>query len=143
MHHKLIALGNAGSDPELRFTPAGQAVCSFSLATNRQYTNGNGEKIKETVWFRISCWGKLAEIVNQYVKKGSKVYVEGRLTPDKSTGGPRIWNKSDGTPSASFEINAETVRFLYDKGQPKSHTTEDGITYENVDDLPPEDEIPF
>ena len=88
MYHTIIIVGNVGKDPEMRYTPSGQAVTSFSVATNRQYTAGNGEQVKETIWFRVSTWGKTAEVCNQYVKKGSKVLVEGRLTPDKNTGGP-------------------------------------------------------
>ena len=112
MYHTLIIAGNVGRDPEMRYTPSGQAVTSFSVATNRQYTGSNGEQVKETIWFRVSAWGKTAEVCNQYVKKGSKVLVEGRLTPDKATGGPRIWMKQDGTAGASFEVTANTVRFL-------------------------------
>src|SRR5512137_552142 len=112
MYQTIILAGNLGRDPEMRYTPSGQAVTSFSVATNRQYTNNNGETIKETIWFRISAWGKMAETCNQYLKKGSKVLVEGRLTADASTGGPRVWTGQDGSPRASFEVNAQTVRFL-------------------------------
>jgi single-strand DNA-binding protein len=112
MYQTIIIAGNLGRDPEMRYTPSGQAVTSFSVATNRQWTNNNGETVKETIWFRISAWGKLAETTNQYLKKGSKVLVEGRLTADPATGGPRIWTGQDGAPRASFEISANTVRFL-------------------------------
>jgi single-strand DNA-binding protein len=112
MYHALIIVGNVGKDAEMRYTPSGQAVTSFSVATNRSYTTGGGEQVKETIWFRVTAWGKQAEICNQYVKKGMKVLVEGMLSPDKTTGGPRIWNKNDGTPASSFEVNASTVRFL-------------------------------
>ncbi len=97
MYHTIIIVGNLGKDPEMRYTPSGQAVTSFSVASNRKYTSSNGEQVNETIWFRISAWGKQAEICNQYLKKGSKVLVEGRLTPDKNTGGPRIWQKQDGS----------------------------------------------
>ncbi len=112
MYQTVIIVGNLGRDPEMRYTPSGQAVTSFSVATNRQYTNNNGETIKETTWFRVSAWGKQAETCNQYLKKGSKVLVEGRLTADAATGGPRIWTGQDGAPRASFEVTAQTVRFL-------------------------------
>lgn len=112
MYHTIIIAGNVGRDPEMRYTPSGQAVTSFSVATNRQYTASNGEQVKETIWFRVSTWGKTAEICNQYLKKGAKVLIEGRLTADKTTGGPRIWTKQDGTAGASFEVTANTVRFL-------------------------------
>jgi len=140
MYHTLIIVGNVGKDPECRYTPAGQAVTSFSVATSRQYTAGNGEQVKETVWFRVSTWGKQAEVCNQYIKKGSKVLVEGRLTPDKSTGNPRIWQKNDGTSGASYEVTAQTVRFLSARGE-GSPMTED--EHDQSRQLPPEDDIPF
>ena len=140
MYHTLIIVGNVGRDPEMRYTPSGQAVTSFSVATNRQYTASNGEQVKETIWFRVSAWGKTAEICNQYIKKGSKVLVEGRLTPDKATGGPRIWTKQDGTAGASFEVTANTVRFLSSRGEgdagvPAPTDAGDGTV--------PADDIPF
>jgi len=134
MWHQIIAVGNVGKDAEMRYTPSGQAITSFSVATNRKYTGANGEKVEETIWFRVSTWGKLAEICNQYVKKGSKVLVEGRLTPDKNTGGPRIWDKG-GEPAASFEINAASVQFLGSRSGETSH--------EETAQMPPEDQIPF
>lgn len=112
MYHTIIIVGNLGKDPEMRYTPNGQAVTNFSLATNRQYTGSDGQQVKETIWFRVAAWGKQAEACNQYLKRGSKVLVEGRLTPDKETGGPHVYTKQDGTSGASFEVNAQTVRFL-------------------------------
>ncbi len=112
MYHTIIIVGNLGKDPEMRYTPSGQAVTSFSVATSRKYTTGGGEQVEETIWFRVSAWGKSAEVCNQYLKKGSKVLIEGRLTPDKSTGGPRVYEKQDGTTAASFEVNASVVKFL-------------------------------
>jgi single-strand DNA-binding protein len=111
MFQTIILAGNLGKDPEMRYTPSGQAVTQFSVATNRQYTDSNGQTVKETIWFRVSAWGKQAETCNQYLKKGSKVLVEGRLTADPATGGPRIWQGQKG-PGASFEVSASTVRFL-------------------------------
>ena len=138
MFHTLIIVGNVGKDPEMRFTPSGQAVTSFSVATNRQYTTSNGEQVKETIWFRVSTWGKQAEACNQYIRKGSKVLIEGRLTPDKSTGGPRVWSKDDGTASASFEVTAGTVRFLSSRGEGGDH-----IGQMEGAEIPAEDDIPF
>ncbi len=117
MWHTIIVVGNLGRDPEMRYTPSGQAVTSFSVATSRQYTANNGQTVKETIWFRVSAWGKQAETCNQYLKKGSKVLVEGRLQPDQATGGPRIWNRQDGTAAASYEVTAQTVRFLSSRGE--------------------------
>lgn len=112
MYHTIIIAGNLGRDPEMRYTPSGQAVTNFSVAVNDNYTASNGEKVERTIWFRVSTWGKQAEICNQYLKKGRKVLVEGRIIPDQSTGGPRIWTRQDGTPAASFEVSASKVRFL-------------------------------
>ena len=118
--HTTIA-GRLGHDPEMRYTPNGQAVTSFSVATDRQYTDKDGQKVKETTWFRVSVWGQQAEPCNQYLKQGSMVLVDGRLTPDPKTGGPRVWKRDDGTESASFEIAASTVRFIggKDAAQPE------------------------
>ena len=142
MYHTIIIVGNLGKDPEMRYTPSGQAVTSFSVASNRKYTSSNGEQVNETIWFRISAWGKQAEICNQYLKKGSKVLVEGRLTPDKNTGGPRIWQKQDGSSGASFEVNAQTVRFLSTRGEADSGG---GMSSDGGDmaTAPTEDDIPF
>ena len=134
MFHQIIIVGNVGKDAEMRYTPSGQAVTSFSVATSRKYTGTNGEQAEETIWFRVSTWGKTAEICNQYVKKGSKVLVEGRLTPDKSTGGPRVWTKQDGTAQASFEVTANTVRFLSTRGE--AHPHDDGLDDSVIGDSP-------
>jgi single-strand DNA-binding protein len=144
MFHTIIVVGNVGKDPEMRYTPSGQAVTSFSVATSRQYTAGNGEQVKETIWFRVSTWGKTAETCNQYVKKGMKVLIEGRLTADKTTGGPKIWTKQDGTAGASFEITATTVRFLSARGEVNESGPVAG-SGNNMEmaDMPSEDDIPF
>jgi single-strand DNA-binding protein len=105
-------VGNLGDEPTMRVTPSGQNVCNFPVASNRSFTNSAGEKVKETTWYRVEVWGKLAEVCNQYLRKGREVMIEGRLKPDPVTGGPRIWNRQDGTPGASFEIVAHEVRFL-------------------------------
>ena len=123
MYQTIILAGNLGRDPEMRYTPTGQAVTSFSVATNRQWTNNTGETVKETVWFRVSAWGKLAETCNQYLKKGSKLLVEGRLIPDEK-GSPRVFQRKDGTHGASFEVNAQTVRFLSSIGESNEHSEE-------------------
>lgn len=109
---KVILIGNLGKDPEMRYTPNGQAVTNFSMATNRQYTNSEGEKVKEVAWFRVSCWGKLAEIASQYLHQGAQVMVEGRLKPEQQTGGPRVFTGNDGVARSSYEVDAEKVVFL-------------------------------
>ena len=141
MYHTIIIVGNVGKDPEMRYTPAGQAVTSFSVATSRHYTAGTGEQVKETIWFRVSTWGKTAEVCNQYVKKGSKVLVEGRLTPDKNTGSPRVFTKQDGSTGATYEVTAQTIRFLSARGEgsPMTETAHEL----GGSELPPEDDVPF
>lgn len=111
MFQTIILIGNLGKEPEMRYTPSGQPVVSFSVATNRSYKGAEGQPVKETTWFRVTAWGKQAETCNQYLHKGSKVLVEGRLTPDPDTGSPRIW-ESNGKMGASYEVTASTVRFL-------------------------------
>lgn len=111
MFQTIILIGNLGKEPEMRYTPSGQPVVSFSVATNRSYKGADGQPVKETTWFRVTAWGKQAETCNQYLHKGSKVLVEGRMTPDPDTGGPRIW-ESNGKMGASYEVTASTVRFL-------------------------------
>ena len=133
--HTIIIVGNLGRDPEMRYTPSGAPVTSFSVASSRSYNNTNGEKVEETIWFRVTAWNKQAETCNQYLKKGSKVLVEGRLQPDKN-GGPRIWTKQDGTSAASFEITANTVRFLSTRGETASGEAVEEHASEG-------DEIPF
>ena len=117
MYHTIIIVGNVGRDPEMRYTPSGQAVTNFNIATNRQYTASDGTQVKETIWFRVSAWGKQAETCNQYLHKGSKVLIEGRLVPDPATGGPRTFTRQDGTLGAAFEVSASTVRFLSARGE--------------------------
>lgn len=139
MYQKIVIVGRLGRDPEMRFTPSGQAVTSFSVATDRQYSDQSGKMVKETIWFRTSVWGKQAESCNNYLHKGSIVLVEGRLTVDPKTGGPRIWTAQDGTAKASFEINASTVRFLSTRTE---GTGGAGAVEEDVESAPAED-IPF
>jgi single-strand DNA-binding protein len=134
--HTIILIGNLGRDPEMRYTPSGQPVTSFSVASNRSYTGSDGQKVDETIWFRVTAWGKQAETCNQFLHKGSKVLVEGRLVPDKN-GGPRIWQKQDGTSGASFEVNASTVRFLSTKGEGSmGEAVMDGVGGDGDNDIP-------
>jgi single-strand DNA-binding protein len=111
----LTIVGNLGRDPEMRYTPSGQPVTNFSVAINRQYTNGNGQPVKDVIWFRVSAWGKQAEVCSQFLKKGAKVLVEGRLEYDAQTGGPKIWEGQDGSAHADFGLVAQIVRFLSPK----------------------------
>ena len=138
MYHSLTIVGNLGKDPEMKYTPSGQAVAVFSVATSRTYTGKDGNQAKETNWFRISTWGKTAEACNQYLKKGSKVLIEGRLVPDKETGAPRMWKKQDGSFGTSFEVTASTVRFLDSRSAGEPHEVVQADTSAQS-----EDEFPF
>ena len=139
--NKVMIIGNLGRDPEMRYTPSGKPVTSFSVATSRTWTTTDGDRREATEWFNVVAWRDLAEICNQYLRKGSKVLIEGRLTPDKNTGGPRVWTKQDGGFGASFEVTASTVRFLSSRneaGEVPSASGEMGMA-----EVPPEDDIPF
>ncbi|MFO8036719.1 MAG: single-stranded DNA-binding protein [Anaerolineales bacterium] len=140
MYQRLIFVGNLGRDPEMRYTPSGQAVTNFSVATNRRYTDSNGQQVDETTWFRVSVWGNQAEAVNQYLQQGSRVLVDGQLRPDPETGGPRIWTRNDGTPGASFEVTAFRVVFLSTRAEDQAYQPgEPEPGGQGVD----EDDIPF
>lgn len=145
MYHKVTIIGNLGSDPEMRYMPDGTPVTSFSVATNRRWKNSDGSPGEETVWFRVSAWRRLAEVTNQYLSKGRQVFIEGRLTPDRATGGPRVWTANDGTPRASYEITALEVKFLGGTGgqggEPGSMAAAPGGAAPAAPDT--EDDIPF
>lgn len=136
MFHKVILVGNLGRDPELRYTPNGNPVCNMNVATNRQWTNSDGETVEEVVWFRVTTWGRQAEVNAQYLSKGRQVLVEGRLIADEN-GNPKTFERSDGSPGASFEINAQMVRFL--GARPDGDGQGDEVMVEDLD----EEEIPF
>ncbi|MBC8330821.1 MAG: single-stranded DNA-binding protein [Anaerolineae bacterium] len=138
MYQKIIIVGNLGNDPEMRYTPSGQAVTNFSVATNNRYTGKDGQRVDETIWFRVSAWGRQAETCNQYLKRGRKVLVEGRMTADRQTGGPRVFQRNDGSYGASYEITAQSVQFLSSQGDDQSFQASDGMSSapEADDDIP-------
>lgn len=130
MHQKLILIGTLGRDPEMRYTPDGKPVTSFSMAVN----SGWGEN-KSTMWVKVTAWNKQAETANQYLKKGHKVYVEGELSFDKETGGPKLWSGQDGKARASFEVTLREMKFLQSKGE--------GTPKEESREAPNEEDCPF
>ncbi len=141
MYQKIIVVGNLGRDPEMRYMPDGTAVTSFSVATNRRWTDkATGQPVDETTWFRVSVWGRQAETANEYLSKGRKVLVEGQITPDRNTGGPRLWTAQDGTVRASFEIRADSVRFLSGRDEGDFAPSDDNGGGAAAQE---EDEIPF
>jgi single-strand DNA-binding protein len=103
--NKVILIGNLGKDPELRYTPNGQPVASFSLATTERWNDKNNQKQEKTEWHNIVVWGKLAELTNQYLKKGRSAYIEGRITT-------RSWDDRDGNKKYRTEIVATQIQFL-------------------------------
>ncbi len=116
MYERIFLAGNLGRDPELRYTPNGTPVTSFSVATNERWTDQDGEPQQRTTWWRVKAWGSQAEAVNEFLSKGSQVFIEGRMDPDPETGGPRLWTGSDGRTRASFEIVARRVSFIGRRG---------------------------
>jgi len=107
--NKVILVGRLGRDPETRFTGGGQAVANFSVATDETYKDKNGERQKRTEWHKIVVWGKQAEIAQQYLKKGSLIFIEGRIQS-------REWQDKEGQKRTSFEIVATNFRMLGGRG---------------------------
>jgi single-strand DNA-binding protein len=103
--NKVMIIGNVGTDPEMRFTPNGNPVTSFRLATSRSYTTSDGERRQDTEWFDVVTWNRLAETCNQFLTKGQRAYVEGRLRI-------RNWEGQDGQKHTRVEIIANRVLFL-------------------------------
>ena len=128
--NKILVIGNLGTDPEMRYTPNGNPVTSFRIATSRRYTT-QGEQREETEWFRVVAWNRLAEQCNQFLTKGRRVYVEGRLKSDS-------WVGNDGQTRFTNEINANQIVFLDSgsaEGGPPSDVTRPSAS-DVADDLP-------
>lgn len=111
--NKAILIGNLGKDPEQRFMPNGDAVCNFSIATKESYKDKNGDKQEKTEWHNITIYGKLAEIAGQYLKKGSSVYIEGRIQTRK-------WQDKNGQDRYTTEIIASAMQMLGGKQESDS-----------------------
>jgi len=103
--HKIVIIGHLGRDPEMRYTPEGQPVTSFSVASTRKYKTGAGEQREETEWFNCTAWGKLAEVCNQYLAKGKQVYIEGRLKT-------RTYQTQAGETRFNIDVTVNEVQFL-------------------------------
>ncbi len=140
--NKVILVGNVGRDPETRHLDKNVAVANFSLATTENYTSKTGEKVSTTEWHNIVAWRGLAEVVEKYVKKGSQLYIEGRIRT-------RSWDDKDGNKRYTTEIYADTLQML---GKREGHTETDGqapqsepVTAVNEPDFSPaeEDDLPF
>lgn len=103
--NKITIVGNLGKDPELRYTPQGNAVCNFSVATNEKRRDKGGDMQDVTTWFRITLWGKQAENASKYLTKGSPIYIEGRLRVDE-------WNDRDGKSRYTLDVHATDMQFI-------------------------------
>ena len=159
MYHKVTLLGNLGQDPEMRYTPSGTAVTNFSVATKTSVSKErtpecpdgwrdsyNGRNWELTTWWRVTAWRQLAETCNQFLAKGSQVYVEGVVNGPATNGSqnPRVWTGNDGVARASFELTARMVKFVGRRG---GGGGEGGGGAEGTEEPPPgfveETEIPF
>lgn len=141
MWQQISLIGNAGQDPEMRYMPDGTAVTNLSIATNRTWNvPGQEEKQQETTWWRVSFWGKQAEVITEYLNKGDKIFVQGIMKPDPKTGGPRMYTRQDGTVGASFEVRAFSFQFL--QGRDEAQESSERYTGGRVEPVEDE-EIPF
>jgi single-strand DNA-binding protein len=148
MHQRVEIIGYLGKEPEMRYTTTGQAVTKLSVATSRSWKDAEGDQ-KETCWFRVSVWGRQAEACNNYLQKGSLVFIEGRLVPDRNTGGPKMWKGNDDMLHTTFEVTASHVTFLSSSKGGSSAPAAAAVgadgepTYEGVEQDAGQEEIPF
>jgi single-strand DNA-binding protein len=119
--NKVILIGNLGRDPEVRYTPGGQAVANFTVATNENWTDKQGQKQERTEWHKIVVWGKLAELCGEYLSKGRQAYIEGRLQT-------REWTNKEGAKQYTTEVVANQVVFLSggERGQGRGASRQGG-----------------
>ncbi len=143
MINRVTLVGNLGADPELKYTPGGQAVATLRLATTEKWNDKQGQAQERTEWHRVVVWGRSAETIQKYLKKGSQVYIEGKLQT-------RSWDDKDGTKKYMTEIVGQTVKFL--GGRRDSSSQDEGFSSAPVaalsdDNGPPpfdqDDDIPF
>ena len=134
--NKVILVGNLGRDPEVKYLDSGVAVANFSLATTENYKNKQGERVSQTEWHNIVLWRGLAEVAEKYLKKGSSVYIEGKIKNRK-------WEDKDGNTKYNTEILADNMTML--GGRPADNKTEDASDLDNSkDDLDSsKDDLPF
>lgn len=145
--NKVILIGRLGKDPDVRYTPSGQAVANFTMATSENWTGKDGQKQERTEWHRIVVWGRLAELCKDYLKKGRQVYIDGKLQT-------RSWDDKEGKKMYTTEIVANTVQFLGSNQDKTTGVTDnDGVEYIAPENNAPafepnvtqinDDEIPF
>jgi single-strand DNA-binding protein len=129
--NKVMIIGHLGRDPEMRYTPSGRPVTTFTVATNRSWNTTDGERHNETEWFNVVSWGNLAEICKQYLNKGQQVYIEGRLQT-------RRWEDSDNVKHTSIEIVASEMMILGDR-----HDSNQSADSQEPDLVSEDEEYPF
>ncbi len=136
--NKVILIGNLGKDPEVKYLDSGVAVANFSLATTENYRNKEGEKVSQTEWHNIVLWRGLAEIAEKWLKKGSSVYIEGKIRT-------RRWEDKDGNARYTTEILGENMTMLGKRDDNKTESTQDKIVKpeEIILDENEEDDLPF
>jgi single-strand DNA-binding protein len=125
--NKITIVGYLGRDPELRYTPQGTAVCNLSVATTEKRRNARGETEEHTIWFRVSAWGRQAEVAAEYLAKGRQVYVEGRLRLEEYT-------DREGNPRTSAEVNASDIHFLGQRGDATNGAVERADEFNHADE---------
>ena len=133
--NKVMIIGHLGKDPEMRYTPSGRPVTTYTVAVSRSWNSADGERHTETEWFNIVAWGNLAEICKQYLTKGQQVYIEGRLQT-------RRWDDKEGQKHTSVEIVANEMMMLGDR-RDANHTGEDQSAPAEAETAATEDEFPF
>ncbi len=135
--NKVMIIGRLGRDPELRYTPSGRAVTTFTVATTRSWNTSNGERRSETEWFNIVAWGSLAEICHQLLRKGTQVYIEGRLHT-------RRWEDENGVRHQRTEIVANEMVVLGDRNNNhRGESPETAEEHPESEETVTEDEFPF
>jgi single-strand DNA-binding protein len=136
--NKVMVIGHLGRDPEMRYTPSGRPVTTFTVATSRSWNTADGERHSETEWFNVVTWGNLAEICKQYLTKGQQVYIEGRLQT-------RRWDDKEGVKHSTIEIVANEMMMLGERREANNHPQagEDVAASEESEGQAGEDEFPF
>ena len=139
MINKVTLLGNLGADPETRFLQDGTCVANLRMATTEKFKNRNGERQERTEWHRLVLWGRLGEIANEYLSKGSKLFVEGKIETRK-------WQDKDGNDRYTTEIRVSELKMLgggKKAGSPQGAKEADAGNHADFDDAPVDDDIPF
>ena len=134
--NKVMVIGHLGKDPEMRYTPSGRPVTTFTVAVSRSWNTADGERRSETEWFNIVAWGNLAEICKQYLHKGQQVYIEGRLQT-------RRWEDKEGQKHTNVEVVANEMMMLGDRRDSNKQKQESDEDEEQSEPMADEDEFPF